>query len=244
MGQEPDVVSLDVPAYCRDIETYLCRKNEGHLIRIVGPAFDQVCGWATRGVPLRIAYRGIDRYCERYYAKGGRRRPVRIEFCEADILDAFDEWRRAVGVTASNAGGDTGDAAGAAPGRPPALAAHVERAIARLRSSATPARSAKFHAHVDAIIPELESYEDPARSARGEARARLIDRLAALDAELQAAAARELDPARARELQQEAEAELAPFAARMPPDTRERATHAAFQRLVREALGLPVLTYE
>ena len=34
----------------------------------------------------------------RYYAKGVRRRPVQIDFCENDILDAFDAWRRAVGV--------------------------------------------------------------------------------------------------------------------------------------------------
>src|SRR5688572_28082075 len=84
--------------YCRQIEAYLYRKNDGHLIRIVGPAFEQVCGWAVRGVPLKVAQRGIDRYFERYYAKGPRRRPVRVEFCEADILDAFDEWRRAVGL--------------------------------------------------------------------------------------------------------------------------------------------------
>ena len=32
--------------YCRQVEAYLCRKNDGHLIRIVGPAFDQVRGWA------------------------------------------------------------------------------------------------------------------------------------------------------------------------------------------------------
>ncbi len=47
--------------FCREIETYLCRKNEGHLIRIVGPVFEKVCGWATQGVPIKIAYRGIDR---------------------------------------------------------------------------------------------------------------------------------------------------------------------------------------
>src|SRR5919108_6156062 len=89
--------------YCREIETYLCRKNGGHLVRIVGPAFEQVCGWADRGVPLKIALRGIDRYCERYEAKGPRRRPARVEFCEADVLDAFDNWRRAVGVTGLDA---------------------------------------------------------------------------------------------------------------------------------------------
>jgi hypothetical protein len=89
--------------FCREIETYLCRKNDGHLIRIVGPVFEKVCGWAAQGVPIKIAYRGIDRYIDRQQAKGPgpRRRPIRVEFCEADILDAFDEWRRAVGVTAS-----------------------------------------------------------------------------------------------------------------------------------------------
>ena len=92
--------------YCRAVEAYLCRKNDGHLIRIVGPAFEQVCAWSRRGVPLAIAGRGIDRYFDRYYAKGTRRRPVRVEFCEADVLDVFDEWRRAIGIpSAAVAGG-------------------------------------------------------------------------------------------------------------------------------------------
>src|SRR6188474_3561032 len=91
----------DPARYCRDIEAYLCRKNDGHLVRIVGPAFEQVLGWANKGVPIKIAFLGIDRYFERYYAKGPRRRPVRIEFCEADVLDAFDQWRRAVGIAAN-----------------------------------------------------------------------------------------------------------------------------------------------
>lgn len=101
--------------FCREIETYLCRKNDGHLIRIVGPVFQKVCGWAAQGVPIKIAYRGIDRYFERQQAKGPgpRRRPIRVEFCEADILDAFDEWRRAVGVTASAAAAGAAEAAGA-----------------------------------------------------------------------------------------------------------------------------------
>jgi hypothetical protein len=66
--------------YCRRIERYLCQKNDGHLIRITGPSFDRVSTWADRGVPFSIACRGIDRYFERYYARGPRRRPVRIDF--------------------------------------------------------------------------------------------------------------------------------------------------------------------
>src|SRR6266540_2127844 len=132
--------------YSREIEAYLCRKNEGHLIRIVGPAFEQVCGWATLGVPLKIAFRGIDQFCERYYAKRPRRRPVRIEFCEADILDLFDAWRRAIGVGAAGAA----TAAAEPPAHKAPLAAHIERAVARLTTLRSGGkRSAEFAGRVD-----------------------------------------------------------------------------------------------
>ena len=81
--------------FCRELETYLCKKNDGHLIRVTGPSFDLVNGWAAEGIPLKVACAGIDRYFERYYRKGPRRRPVKIDFCEADVLDVFDEWRKA-----------------------------------------------------------------------------------------------------------------------------------------------------
>ena len=42
----------EVDAYCRHLEAYLCRKNDGHLIRIIGPAFEQVCGWAARATSI------------------------------------------------------------------------------------------------------------------------------------------------------------------------------------------------
>jgi hypothetical protein len=233
--------SLNPSEYCREIETYLTRKNEGHLIRIVGPAFEQVCGWATQGIPLKIAFRGIDQYCERYYAKGPRRRPVRIEFCEADILDLFDAWRRAVGVATDQRG-----EAGAEPApRKPALAAHIERVIARLTSlRAGGKRSPGFDDAVDASVRELDRLVADARTARGEQRARIVDRLIALDRQMMDAATREVDAATAAALKREAEAELAPFGARMAPDARAQAALAAFERLLRESLGLPVIRHE
>jgi len=226
--------------YCREVEAHLCRKNEGHLIRIVGPAFEQVCGWATQGVPLKIAFRGIDQYCERYYSRGARRRPVRIEFCEADILDLFDNWRRAVGVVA-----DAPDGIEEPVPRKPALAGHIERAVARLTSlRGGGRRSAAFGERVDEAVRELDSLAADARTARGEARANLIDRLRALDDQLIASAAGEIDAEAGARLRTEAEAELLPFAQRMPPDALEHARHAAFARLLRESMGLPVLAYE
>ena len=93
----------DAGAYCRGVEAHLCRRNTGQLVRIVGPSFDLVSGWAQRGVPLRVACRGIDRYVDRQAAKGPRRRPIRIENCDFDVLDVFDEWRRAIRDAAGRA---------------------------------------------------------------------------------------------------------------------------------------------
>ena len=231
---------MDASDYCREIEAYLCRKNEGHLIRIVGPAFEQVCGWATVGVPLKIAFRGIDQYCERYYAKGPRRRPVRIEFCEADILDLFDSWRRAVGV-----GRAEENLPEANHQKKPALASHIERAVARLtghRAGGT--RSAPFGERIDAIVRQLDHMAAGARATRGDARLVLIDRLRSLDDELIAAAREEAGAELTNRLAGEAEAELAPFVSRMPAVALADARSRAFERLLRDAFALPELAYE
>jgi hypothetical protein len=74
------VGAQSVGDFCSQIETYLCKKNDGHLIRVTGPSFELVSSWAAQGIPLKVAYAGIDRYFERYYRKGPRRRPVKIDF--------------------------------------------------------------------------------------------------------------------------------------------------------------------
>jgi hypothetical protein len=232
-----------VDEYCREIETYLCRKNDGHLIRVVGPSFEVVSGWAEQGVPLKIALAGIDRYFERYYRKGPRRRPVKIDFCDADVLDVFDEWRRATGVpSVSSAISDQRSAISHQSG---SLPAHLERVVLRLtQARASGSLGDAFDALIDRAAAELDAARAKAGGLRGEARQALLERLAALDAELVQQARATLDDAVRGALMREAESELAGFRSGMTAEAFARAHEAAMDRLVRERFKLPVVSYD
>jgi len=227
---------VHVGEYCRQLESYLCQKNGGHLIRIVGPAFERVRTWNDLGVPFTIACRGIDRYCDRRQAVPGRRpRPVRIEFCEADILALFDDWRRAIGVVR-----ETGPEA--PPPRQPPLAAHVERVIARLIGRRQPGPD-RLESHLASLLSALDQLAASSRGARGDARAAILDRLATLDDELMSIARAESDPAMLASIRREAEQELAEFGSRMAAEARAQAVDAVVRRLLRESLALPTIRY-
>ena len=219
--------------YCRQLESYLCRKNDGHLIRIVGPAFEQVCAWAERGIPLKLAMRGVDRYFERYYAKGPRRRPVRIEFCEADVLDVFDEWRRSVGVS---------EASEAEAGRG-SLPAHLERVIARL-TTLRGGSDRSLDPVLDDVVRELDAARAKSKGVRGEARDAMIERLHQLDVSLADALRQRLDGRALQQLSEEADEELRPFRVRMPAEAYRQSHRACVDRLLRERAGLPTISYE
>jgi len=238
---------VEIAEYCRDIETYLCRKNDGHLIRVTGPSFTLVAGWATQGVPLKVAFAGIDRYFERYYRKGPRRRPIKIDFCEADILDVFDEWRRATGLTAPTHAADGADRTVTdlpEPRRGPSLPAHLERVVMRLTSArAGGALGDSFDELIDRVAGELDAARAEARGLRGTARQRLIDRLAALDRELLNQARMALDEEAMRALTGEAEQELEPFRMGMAADVFARARDGAIDRLLRERYRLPTIAF-
>ena len=230
--------------YCRALETYLCRKNDGHLIRIVGPAFEQVCGWSTRGIPLKLAMRGIDRYFERYYAKGPRRRPVRVEFCEPDVLDVFDEWRRSVGVSSSAEGSSGADPLGprqaASAG---SLPAHLERVIARL-TTLRAGEDRSLDSAVDAIVRELDASRAKAKTVRGDGREILLDRLRELDTSLIEAVRAQCGAETLEKLAAEADEELRPFRGRMPSEAYQPSQHACVDRLLRERARLPTIADE
>jgi hypothetical protein len=232
-----------VTTYARDVEAYLCRKNDGHLIRIVGPSFETVRAWEARGVPLKVVFRGIDRHFERYYAKGPRRWPVRIDFCEPDVLDAFDEWRRAVGTWSFTARDGAAAEGEAGVVRSASLPRHLERTAMALSSLAADGGLPEgVRVAVVAAIGAVESVRGRAAGARGAAREALLRDLAVADADFLGAVASTLPEPEHAHLREMAAAELTPFRGRMPPDAFGQAVEAATARLVRERFRLPVLS--
>jgi hypothetical protein len=237
-------VELEPGAYAKQVEDYLARRNRGHLIRIVGPAFDLVLGWEARGIPLNVVHRGIDRYCERVEAKPGRRRPAQIQYCEADILDVFDEWRRATGVGMwDKAPASPSEASAGEPASRASLPAHLERVIARLTSMRS-GDDRVLDEPIDKVVRELDAARTGAKQLRGEAREALLARLRQLDADLLGAVRAVTAPEVLRALQQDADLELAPFRERMPREAYEQAQRAAVARLLRERARLPVIAFD
>lgn len=238
---DPGGSRLSPDEYCRAVEAYLCRKNGGHLVRIVGPAFDCVRGWAGQGIPLKIAMQGIDRCVERHEAKGGRRRPVRVEFCDGDVLASFDAWRRAIGVPRDSDAREADNAPAIDLRKSGSLRTHLDRVIARLtvlRGGASPVDDV-----LDAIVRELDTLRPTEGTLRGAARAAVEARLRTLDARL-------LEDARQRcdavlpDLTREAGEELSPYRERLSRDDYAKALDATVDRLVRARLSLPVVSYD
>lgn len=101
----------------------------------------------------------------------------------------------------------------------------------------------QFDALIDRAAGELDAARAYARGVRGSARQALIDRLAALDAELLHEARLLLDETTRAAVGREADEELAPFRRGMSPGTFGRAREAAIDRLVRERVGLPTVAF-
>ena len=219
--------------YCRKIEAYLCRKNDGHLVRIVGPSFNLVCGWALRGVPMSVACQGIDRYFERYYAGTRRRRPVRIDFCEHDVLHIFDEWKKAVGVWP-----DVFDS------EQVASQGNQARVSLRTHLDLVDDSDKEFSILIKKTVQTLEDFRLKEKPLRGESKKHCLLRLEELDSKLLNAVREKMTDLDLDKLRGEAESELRGFRSRLTKESYERSVVACIDRLVRERNKLPILTFE
>ena len=253
----------DLGDYCRAVETHLCQVNGGHLVRIAGPAFATVKGWFEAGVPLSIVKRGVDRRAARAArAKTGTRRPLRIEFCEADVMDVLDEWRRAVGFAlgrgaeakaeeadeaadraSADAPADTSPEA-APRGRTASLTRHLERVSLRLSSFLASVKAADdLRASVERWLAEIGDMQGKGR-VRGEARADVLARLAAMDDELLDVVDRHA-PAEVRSAAREdAMRDLEQYRGRLPAPEYEALVSRVARRDARSRLELPEFRLE
>ena len=239
---------MDPGAYCREIESYLCRCNHGHLIRIVGPAFERVRGWAEAGVPLQVVTTGIDRRLARYRASGPRRRPSASSSARPTCWMPSANGAGRVGVAPAPGGAvdaaDAADRAGRSGPRRPSLPRHVDRVLERVSNRlARDEMAADLRAALTRLAADLDALRPAARGARGAARRTLIDRLAEIDRVLLASVRGAAGPA-LDEVETDARAELASFRSRLDPDAYTRAVEASVDRLLRVRLRLPAVRFE
>jgi hypothetical protein len=235
--------ALEIGDYCRRVEDALTRANGGHLVRIVGPGFELVRGWAAEGVPLGIVRRGIEQKAERH-RKGRAVRPLRIEFCEGDVRALFDAWRRAVGVFQSPESTDARNlparAGRAGRTRRTSLPKDIDRVMDRLTRAA--GRRDLPDALGDAIgtlLAELAALREGARGARGEARQAILARLGELHGRLAAEARAATPQTVLGALRREAEQDLAAYRDRLPVAAWRQAMDVTVDRLLRDHYGLP-----
>ena len=236
----------DVADYCRQVEAHLTRINGGHLVRVVGPGFALVKQWADEGIPLSVVFRGIEHKAERH-AAGASKRPLRIEFCEADVRALYDDWRRAIGVPATSATEtDTHVAAPEPSANPKRRSAPkaIDRAIDRLgRLAGRLELPGEFRDAMSRLIEQLSAVREDLAHTRGAARDRVLERLAPLEGELLEHARGIVAADVLRELTARAEQDLAPYRERLTPEAWTRAVSVTVNRGVREHMELPSLDF-
>ncbi len=241
--------TVDVGEYCRRVEEFLTRVNGGHLVRIVGPGFTLVREWAADGIPLSVAFHGIAAKADRHRA-GASHRPLRLEFCESDVREAFRAWRRAVGVfaepemTPAVLSGEKGpDVAPPVDDiKKPSLSKHLDRAVVRLTNAAGRVElSEAFRDGVTEQLVVIAALRDEARKARGPARAAIAARLPAIDAALATIARAEAPADVVAQVRRDAEADLASYRHRLSADAWERAIAVGVDHALRDRFGLPAL---
>ena len=242
--EEQAAPGVDVGEYCRAVEAHLTRINGGQLVRVVGPAFELVRGWALAGVPLSIVFHGMTEKAARHRA-GRSTRPLRLEFCEDDVRAAYDAWRRAVGISrvehASWAAADPAETSK----RHPSLTKHLDRAIERLvRVGGRLDLPDGFRDEIDRGVQRLSLMREDAKGARGPAREGLAAELPAFDEALMMAARAAAGASTVDRIRKAASDELGPYRGRLTPEAWARSVELGVDRLLREHFALPTLVFE
>ena len=176
--------------------------------------------WRKAGLPLRVVLRGVGDALDAHAHSWGRKRKVgSLAYCAAEVDAARDRWQRALALGQDAAGPTAGPLAALADALsraepPPGLRARVDELAERAREWAAAATPLR---EVEAGLAKAE---------------------AALLRGLRA----EAGPARLADIEAAADAELAPYASRMPAAVLEKIRRDSIARRVLALFGLPRLT--
>jgi hypothetical protein len=206
-------------AYYQAIEEFFVSRR-GDPLFLSNADWLLIRGWRKAGTPLRVVLRGIADALDGHAHSWGRRQKVgSLAYCAAEVDVARDRWQRALALGEEEGSGPEAALSG--------FAAALDQAP--LEGDA--------RCHASQLAEEIRAWAaDP--PALRELEPRLAEREAALLARLRGRLAAD----RLADLEGAAEAELAPYASRMPASVLAQIRRDSITRRVLAEFGIPRLS--
>jgi len=206
-------------AYYQTIEEFFVSRR-GDPLFLSNPDWLLIRGWRTAGTPLRVVLRGIADALDGHAHSWGRHRKVgSLAYCAAEVEIARERWQRALAL---------GEEPG--PGPDAALSAFADALDEAPLVAGERVHAAGLAAEIRGWAGDLP----PLRVIE----AMLAEREAALLARLRGL----LTADRLAELEGAADAELAPYASRMPAPVLAQIRRDSVARRVLALFGIPRLS--
>ena len=211
-------------AYYQTIEEFFVSRR-GDPLFLSNADWLLIRKWRLAGLPLRVALRGIGDALDGHAHSWGRKRKVgSLAYCAAEVDAARDRWQRALSFDEE-----------AEEGVPAAIAAFA----AALHAATGLGPRGKVAAR--AAADELRDWAGSASSGPRRLE-ELTLRLATLEKALLAAVRGETDAAALAEMQAAIDADLAPYAGRMPAKVLDQIRDEAWTRRLLARHGIPRLS--
>ena len=206
-------------AYYQTIEEFFVARR-GDPLFLSNSDWLLIRGWRRAGTPLRVVLRGIADALDGHAHSWGRHRKVgSLAYCAAEVDVARDRWQRALAL---------GEEPGAGPGA--ALSAFADALDAAPLKGGDRAYAARLAEEIRGWAgdpPPLREVEAVLAERESALLARLRDRVSA---------------DQLAELERAADAELAPYASRMPASVLAQIRRDSIARRVLAEFGIPRLS--
>jgi hypothetical protein len=224
MAAAPSPAEQEEAAYYQTIEEFFVSRR-GDPLFLSNADWLLIRKWRLAGLPLRVALRGIGDALDGHAHSWGRKRKVgSLAYCAAEVDAARERWERALSFDDE-----------AEEGVPAAVASFVAALEAATGLGPRGAAAAR------AAAGELRDWSAPASSG-GRRLEDLTLRLAALEKTLLGAVRGETDGAALAEIQAAIDADLTPYAGRMPAKVLDQIRDEAWTRRLLARHAVPRLS--